>query len=73
MSDHSTGRQFVHLHVEPMDLRWCRAAAWAREQSMGPYAHGLDLAEAKRIEVLRDRILEVGEDAACAEYRAVTA
>ena len=54
-------------------LRWCRAASWARGQSMGPYAHGLDRAEAKRIETLRDRIRAVGEDAAWDEYEGLTA
>jgi hypothetical protein len=67
-----SAREFVHPRVVPMDLRWCRAAAWARQQSMGPYAHGLDFAEARRIEVLRDRIIEVGEDVAWAEYAETT-
>jgi hypothetical protein len=54
------------------ELRWARAAAWAREQSFGPYAHGVDEPEARRIEALRDRILEVGEETAWREYDVLT-
>ncbi len=47
--------------------RWVRAASWAREQSGGPTVQGVDEGERLKIEALRDRILEIGEDAAYAE------
>ena len=61
--------------------RWARAAAWARDQSLGPWGQLVEEeatevevtafhAECQRIEALRDRILEVGEDAAFAESEA---
>ena len=48
--------------------RWNRAAAWAREQSFGPWSMGLPEFECRAIEALRDRILEIGEEAAEDEY-----
>jgi len=47
--------------------RWVRAASWAREQSGGLPVQGVDEGERLKIEALRDRILEIGEDAAYAE------
>jgi hypothetical protein len=44
-----------------------RAASWAREQSGGLPVQGVDEGERLKIEALRDRILEIGEDAAYAE------
>lgn len=49
---------------EEEELRWNRAASWAREQSVGPNEMGIDPPECGRIEALRDRILEIGWDAA---------
>ena len=52
------------------DLLWSRAVAWARGQSVGPWDQGEGEAwerECLRIEALKDRILEIGEDAAYAE------
>lgn len=49
------------------ELRWPRAASWARGESLGPRTHGIPDDEAQRIEALRDRILEVGEDVAADE------
>jgi hypothetical protein len=52
------------------DLLWSRAVAWARGQSVGPWDEGEGDAwerECLRIEALKDRILEIGEDAAYAE------
>ena len=55
------------------ELRWERAAAWARGQSDGPYLHNSPeslesdaewAAECERIRVLKDLILETGERAA---------
>lgn len=57
------------------DLRWARAASWARGQSFGPWVQTWVDApdpvwwqECERIEALARRIREVGEDAAYDEY-----
>ena len=50
------------------ERRWARAAAWADGTSFGPEGHGVDPEEVARISRMRDRILEVGEDAAREEY-----
>jgi hypothetical protein len=57
----------VETPEQAEELRWRRAASWARGQSLGPQMDG---DEARRIEALRDRILEIGEDAAWREYEA---
>jgi hypothetical protein len=45
---------------EPMDRDWlwALAASWARGQSFGPWAHGVDPEDAARIEVIRDLIVK---------------
>jgi len=48
--------------VSDLELRWARAEAWARGQSLGPYGRGVDEAECARIEVLRDLIVEFDEN-----------
>ena len=65
-----------NLPVESADdhnLRWCRAAAWARRQTLGPWVQGVEFREAKCITALRDRIIEVGYQAAGDEYFAEAA
>ena len=41
------------------EMREGRARAWAYDQSVGPYAQGLPLAECKRIEARREIIREL--------------
>jgi hypothetical protein len=60
-----------HFDSNDRNLRWARAAAWARGQSFGPWAQGLhhvDKPECRRIHALCARIEQVGEDQAAAEY-----
>jgi hypothetical protein len=48
------------------ERRWGRAASWACGQSLGPWVQSDDEIwkhECRRIEALRDRILEIGEQA----------
>jgi hypothetical protein len=50
------------IEVMNEELRWARAAAWARSQSLGPWGRGLDERECRRIEALRDCIVAAGDD-----------
>ncbi len=50
------------------EMRWGRAASWARGQSFGPRAHGLPEEECKRIEDLADFLSEFGEQFAWNHY-----
>jgi hypothetical protein len=52
------------------ELRWARAVAWARGQALDPRGQREGEAwerECLRIEALKDRIVEIGEDAAYGE------
>jgi hypothetical protein len=61
-----------HLALLPggndSDLTWRRAAVWAHGQWVGPWAAGLPEVDCRRIEQLRDRIIEVGEERAANEW-----
>jgi len=54
--------------VQNEELRFSRAAAWARGQCLGPWLMGLSDGECRRIEELRDQIVALGEDTAHVDY-----